>query len=229
MNNLVKKFNKYFFWFKVLFDRKKLSYLYLFNQLTPQYVDAYNWAKNEFSIPYPQFVKEKIFQKYNLENSIWVETGTHYGRTALYLSKIAKFVYTLEPSKKIFDEASIILNKFENIKIFNSSSEKGLNEILKELPSDSNICFWLDGHYSEGDTFMGEKVSPIIFELELIEKYYKEFKNFVILIDDFRLFKNYESENNYPNKNFLINWTNKNNLEYEVEADIFVIKNKLNI
>ena len=39
--------------------------------------DFYVWQNiNEFQQPFPQFVKEKIFNKYNLKKSIWIETKT---------------------------------------------------------------------------------------------------------------------------------------------------------
>ena len=62
------------------------------------------WQNNyNFEEPFPQFVKEKVFNKYNLENSIWIETGTYLGTSTSYLSKISKFVHTIEPSKKYYN------------------------------------------------------------------------------------------------------------------------------
>ena len=40
--------------------------------------EFYIWQNiNNFSEPLPQFVKEKVFNKYNLTNSVWIETGTY--------------------------------------------------------------------------------------------------------------------------------------------------------
>jgi prepilin-type processing-associated H-X9-DG protein len=43
-------------------------------------------------------------------------------------------------------------------------------QILNKLDGPVNY-FWLDGHFSGDITFQGESISPIIKELNLIEKY----------------------------------------------------------
>ena len=223
MENIKNKIKKYFFWLNLLFNKKKLHYLYLTNLHISDYVALFNWAKNDFNVPYPRFVKEQVFKKYNLSDSFWIETGTHYGDTSLYLSRFAKKVITLEPSEKIYNAALEKLKNIENITVMNKTSEDGLEEALEQIPDKSNVCFWLDGHYSEGDTYLGNKHSPIEFELEKIGNNLSRFKKINILIDDFRLFQDYETNDIYPNKKFLTEWVSKNNLNFEVEADIFII------
>ena len=223
MNNLSIKIQKYIFFCKLLFDRKKLHYLHLTNNNVPDYIANYNWSKNNFSIPYPRFVKEKLFEKYNIDNCIWIETGTYYGETAKYLSNFSKMVYTLEPSIEIYESVIHSLKDISNIKVFNKSSEEGFEDVLSLIENQENVCFWLDGHYSEGNTFLGTSHSPIQFELNILEKHLHRLNKVNILIDDFRLFQEYESENVYPTKNYLVNWANDNSLNFEIEADIFII------
>ena len=189
--------------------------------------DFYVWQNiYKFQQPLPQFVKEIVLNKYNSKNSIWVETGTYLGRTTKYLSKISHKVYSLEPDNKLFNQAKKNLNGYANVTLFNVSSESGLEEILKRIKKE-NLCFWLDGHYSGKNTFKGETDTPINKELEIIEKYLDNFLRINILIDDFRLFKkNNNSNEEYPDKTILINWANKNNMEWTVESDIFVIQSK---
>lgn len=221
--NFLNKFKKYIFWLKTFFNKQKLHYLYLNDLLISDNILLYNWAKKNFDVPYPRFIKELIFKKYNLKSSIWVETGTHYGDTSAFLSGLAEKVITLEPSIEIYHAARENLKKFNNVFIENKTSEDGLEKVVEQIKDNSNVCFWLDGHYSEGNTFLGEKHSPIEIELDIIQKHIQRFDKVNILIDDFRLFQNYKSQDIYPNKKFLIDWVFKNKLIFEVEADIFII------
>jgi hypothetical protein len=186
------------------------------------------WKKiHDFLVPYPQFVKEKILSEYNLPNSTWIETGTLVGTTAKYLSTIGKQVITLEPSLKFFNISKENLKQYSNIKIINDSSENCLEEVLKNLKAVNNICFWLDGHFSGGDTFQGEDDTPILKELKVIERYLESFEKISILVDDFRLFntKNLTNKEVYPDKSELVNWSEKNKLFWTVKSDIFIITN----
>jgi hypothetical protein len=55
------------------------------------------------------------------------------------------------------------------------------------IEREDNILFWLDAHWSGGETYGESDQCPLIKELEVIFRYSKE-KNFAILIDDVRLF-----------------------------------------
>ena len=127
------------------------------------------WQNNyNFEEPFPQFVKEKVFKKYNLENSIWIETGTYLGTSTSYFSKISKHVHTIEPSKKYFNISKENLKNIENVSIYNGASEEILSDILNSINDKENVCFWLDGHFSGGDTFKGSADTPILLELKII-------------------------------------------------------------
>lgn len=187
--------------------------------------EFYIWQNiNNFSEPLPQFVKEKVFNKYNLTNSVWIETGTYLGKSTKYLSQISDEVFSLEPDKDLYEQAKIALKDFSNIKLINKTSENGLEEILKGIKNE-NLCFWLDGHYSGGITFKGDVDTPILEELRIIEKYIKNFKNLNILIDDFRLFEKYNNSNEeYPDKSLLIKWVEDNGLRWTIQSDIFIVQ-----
>lgn len=181
-----------------------------------------NWHKNNYSIPNPQFVKEQVFKKYNLQNSIWIETGTFRGTSTIFLSKIADKVFTLEPVLEFYEDVTTRLKNLKNVTFINKSSEEGFEEVIKTIPNNTNVCFWLDGHYSEGNTFLGEKHSPVEYELKIIKNHLNRLKNVRILVDDFRLFQNYNVKNIYPNKFFLVEWAKENKMNFEVEFDIFI-------
>ncbi|MFT6128281.1 MAG: hypothetical protein ACJAVA_002782 [Flavobacteriaceae bacterium] len=53
------------------------------------------------------------------------------------------------------------------------------------IAENDNILFWLDAHWSGGDTYGATDECPLVEELNIIFEYNK---NHVVLIDDARLF-----------------------------------------
>ena len=187
-----------------------------------------NWYKRNFRAPSPSFIKLKILNSENMNNCLWIETGTYYGETTYFLSKIAKKVISVEADERLFILASFKFKKFSNVEIFKSKSEEILEKILTREKDFNNLCIYLDAHLCNDhikniDTF-GSKIcsTPIVKELEIIEKNLKNFKNIKIFIDDIRLFNlNYH---NYPNINEIVDWCRKNHLQWTIEQDIFIAK-----
>jgi hypothetical protein len=58
-----------------------------------------------------------------------------------------------------------------------------MNESLPE--NKEKVIFWLDGHFSSGDTGKGINDCPLIEELRVIDS---NCHNSLIIIDDYRLF-----------------------------------------
>ena len=188
-----------------------------------------NWYKRNFSSPSPEFVKHQVIKKYNLQKSLWIETGTYYGDTTKILSDIAEKVISIELDKRLYDLA---IKKFENLKkinVINGQSQNLLEDILKN-ESYKNLCLFLDAHtcldhitnklISKNETLE----TPIMIELNIIESYIKKFNNVNILIDDIRLFDG--KNQNYPNINEIVDWARKNNSSWFIEHDIFIINYK---
>ena len=171
----------------------------------------------------PQFVKEKVFIKYGIPNVQWVETGTYLGVTSDFLAKNFSNVYSIEPEKGLYENA---VKKFfgRNINFFNDVSETVLPKLLPTLNGDCN--FWLDGHYSAGITFKGNKDCPVEDELNAIQDNLGNFKKLTILIDDVRCFLQIDPQySNYPSINFLVDWARKNDFKWRIEQDIFIMQN----
>jgi hypothetical protein len=167
-----------------------------------------------------------------MDNCLWIETGTYYGETTLFLSKIAKKVISIEADERLFNLASVKFKLFNNVEIFLSKSEEILETILTKEKSFENLCIYLDAHLCNDhirniDTFGSKDNStPIVNELKIIEQNLKNFKNIKILIDDIRLFSlNYH---NYPNVSEIVDWCKKNQLQWTIEQDIFIAKNIIN-
>lgn len=129
-------------------------------------------------------IKETLFFKEIMNLDTFIETGTYTGNTSKNMSKYFKKVYTIEASKKMYDVAQSNLKNFENVELIFGKSQ----EVIEQLfPKENNILFWLDAHWSGGDTYGEEDECPLIAELRSIFKL-SDNKNFCVLIDDARLF-----------------------------------------
>ena len=160
--------------------------------------------------------------KYGIPNAQWVETGTFLGTTTKFLSQRYPFVYSVEPGKKFYEDA-LDLFSGKNVKLFNDASENILPILLPELRGDIN--FWLDGHYSAGDTFKGDKDCPIEEELAALKDNLSQFDKVSVLIDDVRLFpQNNTSSSGYPSINYLVDWARDNGFNWRIEQDIFIMR-----
>ncbi len=135
-------------------------------------------------------VIDSIFEAYNIslkDFPVFIETGTHTGKTCISLGKYFRKVYTIEISKKYFEISKKNLSNFSNIDIRLGDSSKILPDILKTC--NDNVVFWLDGHFSNGDTGKGEKDCPVLEECQAINEFLLRTKSkSIILIDDCRLF-----------------------------------------
>jgi hypothetical protein len=126
--------------------------------------------------------KETEYLKKSLNLDVFVEGGTYEGGTAKSMSSKFEKVYTIEKSETMFDIAKNNLKGISNITILKGDTRKHLKGILKE---NNNILFWLDAHWSGGKTYGEEDECPLIEELEII---FQSTRNYIILVDDARLF-----------------------------------------
>lgn len=130
------------------------------------------------------------------------------------------YVHTIEPAETFFNRAK---KKFENgnVTVHHGTSEEVLPELLPQLSGSMN--FWLDGHYSGGETFQGDQECPIIDELDAISLNRARFENIVVLIDDIRCFYSEPSVTGYPNVSYLTNWAELHGLTWHIEHDIMIM------
>ena len=124
-----------------------------------------------------------------------VETGTFRGETLQAVAESFDDLYSIEIVDSFFHYC---VEKFKNnskIHLYNGDSAKCLGKVIEDAyDNKSSFLFWLDGHYSGGDTGMGDIESPIIEEIRhIFEK--TNGKLFVILIDDAR---DFIGKNGYP-------------------------------
>lgn len=189
-----------------------------------------NWKKRKFAPPSPEFIKHDILKSNTLENCLWIESGTYYGDTTNMLSKIAKKVISIEADERLSNLAKKKFEKTKNIEIILGKSEDLLKTILIKNYIYKNVCIYLDAHLCQDHlinkkTFGNEETgTPIKMELNFIESEKNNFNNINLLIDDIRLFDaNFQ---NYPSKNYLVDWCEKNSFKWEILQDIFIAKYK---
>ena len=189
-----------------------------------------NWRKRKFSPPSPEFIKHEIIKKNSLENCLWIESGTYYGNTTKVLSTIANKVISIEADERLSKLAKKRFETIENIEITLGKSEDLLKNILIKNQKNKNVCIYLDAHLCQDHlnnqkTFGDEDTgTPIKIELNQIENEKNNFDNINLLIDDIRLFDvNFQ---NYPSKNYLVEWCKKNNFIWEIQQDIFIARFK---
>jgi hypothetical protein len=179
------------------------------------------WNKEGNPIPPPHVVKKTVIREYQRksEYNILIETGTYYGDMVLAQLDYFESIYSIELSKKLYDKATKRFKKYNKVHLYHGDSSVVLGHIMKKITKPA--IFWLDGHYSGGETAKGEKECPIIEELEHI--LHKKTLPHIILIDDARCFS--EKRRDYPTIEKLQQYfINKSiNHSFEVKDDIIRI------
>ncbi len=154
---------------------------------------------------------ESLFARF--PNTYFIETGSFTGngiQQALNTGCFAK-IHSIEFSSLHYNN---VCQKFENhpqVFLWQGDSGELLNILLKSI--DAPATFWLDAHYSGGDTARGSTLSPIIKELRCIRNH--AIKRHVILIDDVRQFGCYEFD--YVTLEQIINELMQINPNYKIE------------
>lgn len=129
----------------------------------------------------PNELAIKLRNEHNLQ--VFVETGTHYGATALWAVQHFNKVITIEFSKKIYDQVLKRHSQVKNIEFLFGHSKEQIQSVVPKLKEPA--LFWLDAHWSGGITYGEGDECPLLEELQIINN--SEFDHF-ILIDDARLF-----------------------------------------
>jgi hypothetical protein len=133
-----------------------------------------------------------MLASYSYAAKIFVETGTYLGETVAEMSKHYSQIYTIELSEEYHRKAKVRFAENIGVSCLLGDSAYRLPDVLSEITEPA--VFWLDGHYSAGETARSSKYdSPIQLELEAI--FANDAKRHIILIDDARLFI---GRNSYP-------------------------------
>lgn len=135
-------------------------------------------------IVHPGVPKElALFLRDTANVTVFVETGTYLGDTAAWASRQFKRVITIEASETLANDARARWSHLTNIEFLTGESLDQLRLVVPLL--DSPTLFWLDAHWSVGNTYGGEKECPLLEEIGAL----RTVNNLnILLIDDARLF-----------------------------------------
>jgi len=129
----------------------------------------------------PKELVIKLKDRYNLQT--FIETGTYQGATAIWASYHFKEVITIERSKEVYEATVSKYGTVSNINFVLGNSRAILKAQIPQLTRPA--LFWLDAHWSGGETYGENDECPLIEEINTISE--SEYEHF-IFIDDARLF-----------------------------------------
>lgn len=175
-----------------------------------------DWERKGRPVPPPHIVKQGVLKDYSTKYGlkIFVETGTYYGDMVEAMKGFFERLYSIELSEELYKKAKRRFKGAKHIEIIHGDSSVELMKLMNKI--DDPTLFWLDGHYSFGETAKGEKETPIYKELDYILS--APDRGHVIIIDDARCFG---SDTSYPTieelKYFIT--SKRHNLEVVVRDD----------
>jgi hypothetical protein len=145
------------------------------------------WLNRGCPAPPPAPIKRKVIlsclTRFQIEN--FVETGTHMGDTLAEVAFNPKIVcHSIELDDLYFYRAKQRFADYKNVELYHGDSARMIIPIIERLTSPA--LFWLDGHYSGGETGHGAKATPVSEELTAILDAPQ--RGHVILIDDMHCF-----------------------------------------
>lgn len=128
-----------------------------------------------------------VFEKF--PNPYFVETGSYRG-DGIQMAIETGFpcIYSIELSPLHYKHCKKRFASVPSVHLVLGDSSKHLKKILAKI--DAPITFWLDGHYSSGNTAKGKTNCPLLEELAAIANH--PIKTHTILIDDVRLLGTHE-------------------------------------
>ena len=135
-------------------------------------------------------IKEQAQETLGVQLTTFVESGTFQANTSKLAALLFDQTYSIELSDHFYQQAK----KYESDKLhfIHGESFQVFQSLLPSL-KQHNIFFWLDGHWSSGETARGSKDCPIIEELQVILQHTSQ--ACLIAIDDVRLFGTHNAEN----------------------------------
>jgi len=177
------------------------------------------WYKNGCPVPTPHIIKQLAIQHYQQISgyNILVETGTFRGEMVEAQLNYFKQIFSIELSEKLWQSADNKFRSNNHVSILFGDSGKVLKDVMTQL--DAPAIFWLDGHYSAGETAKGETECPIYEEIDAIFSD-KRF-NHILLVDDARCFN---GTGDYPSVENLTKHIQSKDPYYKLEVKDDIIR-----
>lgn len=117
------------------------------------------------------------------DSRIFVETGTFEGGTTRWASNYFETVHTIERAENLYNLHSNELAHIKGVTPHLGDSRDILPQILNDIGGQKAV-YWLDGHWSGGETSGENDECPLLDELICLSSRTED----IILIDDARLF-----------------------------------------
>jgi len=160
--------------------------LFRLRVLLSVYRTILQWRLAGKPIPTPHVVKQRAIADYGRRAGarVLIETGTYVGDMLQAQRDHFGELYSIELSPEYAARAMERFAGDTHIHIVQGDSADVLSSILSRV--SERCVFWLDGHYSGGNTARGELEYPVLRELAQIAEH--GVRDHVILIDDARMF-----------------------------------------
>jgi hypothetical protein len=129
----------------------------------------------------PRALFKQLQERFGI--ATFVETGTYLGDTAVWASDVFHSVITIERSPTLFEHAKRRYADRTNMTFLCGDAREQFARVVPQLTSPA--LFWLDAHWSGGETAGAEDECPLVAELEAINA--SGLSHF-IFIDDAKLF-----------------------------------------
>ena len=195
---------------------------FLFFKVLEKYMEdaIQKWIDSGKGIPAPQEYKIKTIKEYakEFDTSTFVETGTHTGSTLFSVKDHFDRLYSIELGQKLYNAAVIKFKGIEKISLIYGDSGVELKKLVALLACKS--LFWLDAHWSWGNTAKGNTDSALHSELPAVLSLPEEMGN-VILIDD--TYSMHDGDG-YLSVDTIIDRISKSYPTYKIEIDGYIIR-----
>ncbi len=145
----------------------------------------WRWRRVGRPVPAPHAVKRRVVRSYARRYGLHtlVETGTYLGDMVAGTAGSFRSVYSIELDSQLAEAATRRFANVPKIMILQGDSGEQIAKVLDKI--DEPALFWLDAHYSEGETARGLDETPILRELAHV---LDQPVGHVLLIDDARDF-----------------------------------------
>jgi hypothetical protein len=179
-----------------------------------------SWRREGSPVPPPRHYKRSLLREAGRRFGIrtLVETGTWHGGTVEALRRDFDRIVSVELDVALHQAARERFANDANVTLLQGDSGAVLPRVLAELREPA--VFWLDAHYSAGDTARGELETPVQDEVFALLDH--PVRSHVVLIDDARLFV---GKDDYPTLEEVRSWVaeRRPDLRFEVRDDVIRI------
>ncbi len=203
-------------------DRFRRTSLYRMLRMGRHQAEFRRWDRGGRKSSPPHLVKQRLIRRYAAQHrcATLVETGTFRGDMLLAMLNDFRTLYSIELHPGLYSRAQRLFLNQPKVRLLQGDSGQRIADVLKDL--NEPAVFWLDGHFSAGNTAKADLETPVMAELDQVLKH--RIPNHVVLIDDARLFT---GQNDYPTLDFVkAQLARAGNFTVTIEDDVIAITRK---